>query len=50
MKLEEAWAKLQSRVDAGEPVTEIHIVNGLHDGLPFDYYTDRKSVVVKRTG
>ncbi len=40
MKLEEAWAKLQARVDAGEPVTEIHIVNGLHDGLPFAYYTD----------
>jgi len=40
MKLDEAWGKLQQRVDAGEPVTEIHIVNGLHDGLPFDYYTD----------
>jgi aminodeoxyfutalosine synthase len=40
MKLDEAWGKLQARVDAGEPVTEIHIVNGLHDGLPFDYYTD----------
>ncbi|MFL5302850.1 MAG: aminofutalosine synthase MqnE [Anaeromyxobacteraceae bacterium] len=40
MKLEEAWGKLQERVDAGEPVTEIHIVNGLHDGLPFEYYTE----------
>jgi len=40
MKHEEAWARLQSRVDAGEPVTEIHIVNGLHDGLPFEYYTE----------
>jgi aminodeoxyfutalosine synthase len=40
MTLDEAWGKLQARVDAGEPVTEIHIVNGLHDGLPFDYYTD----------
>lgn len=36
---EEAFAKLQSRVNAGEPITEIHIVNGLHPGLPFDYYT-----------
>jgi aminodeoxyfutalosine synthase len=36
----EAWAKLQKRVDAGEPVTEIHIVNGLHDGLSFSYYTE----------
>jgi aminodeoxyfutalosine synthase len=40
MKLDEAWGKLQERVDRDEPVTEIHIVNGLHDGLPFDYYTD----------
>ena len=40
MKLDEAWGKLQARVDAEEPVTEIHIVNGLHDGLPFDYYTE----------
>jgi aminodeoxyfutalosine synthase len=36
----EAWGRLQKRVDAGEQVTEIHIVNGLHDGLPFEYYTE----------
>jgi len=36
----EAWGKLQSRLDAEDPITEIHIVNGLHDGLPFDYYTE----------
>ncbi len=36
----EAWGKLQSRIDAKQPVTEIHIVNGLHDGLPFEYYTE----------
>jgi aminodeoxyfutalosine synthase len=30
--------KLRQR--AGEPVTEVHIVNGLHPGLPFSYYTD----------
>jgi aminodeoxyfutalosine synthase len=24
----------------GEPLTEVHIVNGLHPGLPFSYYTD----------
>jgi aminodeoxyfutalosine synthase len=40
MSHEEAWAKLRARVEAGEPVTEIHIVNGLHDGLPFAYYTE----------
>ncbi|MDZ4696700.1 MAG: aminofutalosine synthase MqnE [Deltaproteobacteria bacterium] len=40
MTLEEAWGKLQARVDRNEPVTEIHIVNGLHDKLSFEYYTD----------
>jgi len=36
----EAWGKLQARLDAGDPITEIHIVNGLHPGLPFEYYTE----------
>jgi aminodeoxyfutalosine synthase len=36
----EAWGRLQTRVDAADPITEIHIVNGLHPGLPFDYYTE----------
>jgi aminodeoxyfutalosine synthase len=36
----EAWGKLQTRLDAKDPITEIHIVNGLHPGLPFDYYTE----------
>jgi aminodeoxyfutalosine synthase len=40
MSHEEAWGKLRARVDAGEPLTEVHIVNGLHDGLPFDYYEE----------
>jgi aminodeoxyfutalosine synthase len=40
MSHEEAWQRLQKRVDAGEAVTEIHIVNGLHDQLPFSYYTE----------
>lgn len=30
--------KLRQRAD--QPVTEVHIVNGLHPGLPFSYYTD----------
>jgi aminodeoxyfutalosine synthase len=38
MKLEEAWQELSSRLD--DPPTEIHIVNGLHPGLPFSYYED----------
>jgi aminodeoxyfutalosine synthase len=36
----EAWGKLQARLDAKDPITEIHIVNGLHPGLAFDYYTE----------
>jgi aminodeoxyfutalosine synthase len=40
LTLEEAWGRLRARVTAGDPITEIHIVNGLHDGLPFSYYTD----------
>jgi aminodeoxyfutalosine synthase len=40
MSLEQAWQKLRDRMAVGKPVTEVHIVNGLHDGLPFSYYTD----------
>jgi aminodeoxyfutalosine synthase len=38
MSLEEAWEKLRRR--SHQPLTEVHIVNGLHPDLPFDYYTD----------
>ncbi len=38
MKLEEAWKELEDRKD--DPPTEIHVVNGLHPGLPFSYYED----------
>src|SRR6187401_1644962 len=38
MSLEETWDKLRER--AHQPLTEIHIVNGLHPDLPFDYYTE----------
>jgi aminodeoxyfutalosine synthase len=38
MPVEAILDKLRQR--AGEPVTEVHIVNGLHPGLPFSYYTD----------
>ncbi len=38
MSLEQAWNKLLERGD--EPLTEVHIVNGLHPGLPFDYYLE----------
>jgi aminodeoxyfutalosine synthase len=38
MRLEEAWAELESRM--ADPPAEIHIVNGLHPGLPFSYYEE----------
>jgi aminodeoxyfutalosine synthase len=38
MSLEEAWDKLRRRRD--QPLTEVHVVNGLHPDLPFAYYTD----------
>jgi aminodeoxyfutalosine synthase len=38
MKLEEAWAELEARMD--DPPREIHVVNGLHPGLPFSYYEE----------
>jgi aminodeoxyfutalosine synthase len=38
MKLEAAWAELEARMD--DPPSEIHIVNGLHPGLPFSYYEE----------
>jgi aminodeoxyfutalosine synthase len=38
MSLEQAWDKLRRR--AHQPLTELHIVNGLNPELPFTYYTD----------
>jgi aminodeoxyfutalosine synthase len=38
MSLEQAWDKLRQRAD--QPLTEIHVVNGLHPELPFDYYLE----------
>jgi aminodeoxyfutalosine synthase len=38
MSLEQAWDKLRQR--ANQPLTEVHIVNGLNPELPFDYYTE----------
>ena len=38
MSLEQAWDKLRQR--AHQPLTEIHVVNGLHPDLPFDYYLE----------
>jgi aminodeoxyfutalosine synthase len=38
MTLEQAWQELEKRMD--DPPAEIHIVNGLHPGLPFGYYEE----------
>jgi aminodeoxyfutalosine synthase len=39
LTVDEAVDKLRARLAAGDRVTEVHIVGGLHDGLPFDYFT-----------
>src|SRR5687767_2738625 len=38
MSLEQAWDKLRRREH--QPLTELHIVNGLNPELPFSYYTE----------
>jgi aminodeoxyfutalosine synthase len=38
MSLEQAWDKLRERAD--QPLTEVHVVNGLHPDLPFSYYLE----------
>jgi aminodeoxyfutalosine synthase len=43
MSIEEIRQKLALRRD--QPVTEVHIVNGLHPDLPFSYYEDALRVL-----
>jgi aminodeoxyfutalosine synthase len=38
LSLEQVFDKLRTRAD--QPLTEVHVVNGLHPDLPFSYYTD----------
>jgi aminodeoxyfutalosine synthase len=38
MSLDQVLGKLRERAD--QPLTEVHVVNGLHPELPFSYYTD----------
>jgi len=38
MTLEQAWDKLKERID--QPLTEVHVVNGLHPDLPWEYYLE----------
>jgi aminodeoxyfutalosine synthase len=37
LTLEQVFDKLRAR--AHQPLTEVHVVNGLHPDLPFSYYT-----------
>jgi aminodeoxyfutalosine synthase len=38
MSLEQAWDKLRQR--SHQPLTEVHVVNGLHPDLPWEYYLE----------
>ena len=38
MTLEQAWKKLRARHD--QSLTEVHLVNGLHPDLPWEYYLE----------
>jgi aminodeoxyfutalosine synthase len=38
MTLEQVFEKLRARKN--QPLTEVHVVNGLHPDLPFDYYKE----------
>ena len=38
MSLDQVFDKLRQR--SHQPLTEVHVVNGLHPDLPFEYYTD----------
>ncbi len=38
MSLEQVWDKLRTR--SSQALTEVHVVNGLHPDLPFDYYKE----------
>jgi aminodeoxyfutalosine synthase len=40
LTLDEALAKLRARLDAGDRVTEVHLVGGLNSELPLAYFTD----------
>lgn len=40
MTVAQAIDNLRGRIDPESPPTEIHVVNGLHKGLPFSYYEE----------
>jgi aminodeoxyfutalosine synthase len=40
MTVAKAIEYLRGKIDPASPPTEVHVVNGLHPGLPFSYYED----------
>ena len=40
MSTSDVVERVRARIGGKNRITEVHIVNGLHDGLPFSYYTD----------
>jgi len=43
MSVEDVRAKVRERIS--EPITEIHMVGGIHPDLPYSYYTDLLKVI-----
>jgi aminodeoxyfutalosine synthase len=43
MSVEDVREKVRARID--EPITEIHMVGGIHPDLPYSYYTDLLKVI-----
>jgi aminodeoxyfutalosine synthase len=43
MSVEDVRGKVRDRLD--EPITEIHMVGGIHPDLPYSYYTDLLKVI-----
>jgi aminodeoxyfutalosine synthase len=40
LSVEDAVARLQARLQAGDAPTEVHLVGGLHEGLPLSYFVE----------
>jgi aminodeoxyfutalosine synthase len=40
LSVDEAVARLRARLEAGDAPTEVHLVGGLHEGLPFSYFLE----------
>jgi aminodeoxyfutalosine synthase len=45
LTVDDAVARLQARLHAGDTPTEVHVVGGLHEGLPFSYFLELLSAL-----